>query len=233
MPLMTGRPDLTSPQAPTAAEPRVEPPPAPGRLHARGGRRLLLATSNAGKVREIREILADCGWDLLTPDEVGVTPPRIIENGRSYLENAVIKARAYMRASGIPALGEDSGLEVDALGGRPGVHSARYGGPGLTDRKRYERLLKEMEGVPAARRLARFRCTVVLTRPGNDDIAREGVLEGRIALQPRGQGGFGYDPVFELDDGRSLAEIGAEKQRISHRAQAFTAMAEVLRALGR
>jgi XTP/dITP diphosphohydrolase len=195
------------------------------------GRRLILGTSNRGKVREIRELLADCGWELLTVEEVGIAPPRVIENGRSYLENAVIKATAYARAARLPALGEDSGLEVDALGGRPGVHSARYGGPGLDDRRRWQRVLRELEGVPPARRTARFRCTAALARPGNDAIVREGVLEGRIALEPRGEGGFGYDPVFELPDGRTLAEAGAEKQRISHRAQALRALAEVLRAL--
>ncbi len=191
----------------------------------------MLATGNPGKVREIRAILEDCGWDLLTPQEAGIEPPRVIENGRSYLENAVMKATAYARAAKMPALADDSGLEVDALGGRPGVHSARYGGPGLGDRERWQRLLAELEGVPPARRTARFRATVVLARPGNDDVVREGVLEGRIALAPRGEGGFGYDPVFELPDGRTLAEIGEEKQRISHRAQAFRAMAEVLRRL--
>lgn len=195
-------------------------------------RRLVLATSNAGKARELRELLAPAGWEVLMPDETGRTPVHVVESGRSYLENATMKAVACVHAAGLPALADDSGLEVDALDGRPGVHSARSGGPAAApDRARYEWLLRELDGVPRARRTARFRALVVLALPAGQTFAREGLLEGRIAETPRGQGGFGYDPVFELPDGRTLAEIGEQKQALSHRALAIHAMIEVLKGL--
>ena len=195
-------------------------------------RRLVLATSNAGKARELRELLAPAGWELLMPDEAGLAPVHVVESGRSYLENATMKAVACVHAAGLPALADDSGLEVDALDGRPGIHSARSGGPAAApDRARYEWLLRELDGVPRARRTARFRTLVVLSLPAGQTFAREGLLEGRIAETPRGQGGFGYDPVFELPDGRTLAEIGEQKQALSHRALAIHAMIEVLKGL--
>lgn len=194
--------------------------------------RLLLASSNAGKAREIGLLLQNSGWRLVTPAEVGLGPVEVIELGRSYLENAVGKAVAYCEASGMPALADDSGLEVDALDGRPGVLSARYGGPSVrTDDERTARLLRELEGVPPARRTARFRAVVVLALPGDRVITREGTLEGRIASGPRGDSGFGYDPVFELADGRTVAESGDLKQLVSHRAVAIRAMMDVLRSL--
>jgi XTP/dITP diphosphohydrolase len=190
--------------------------------------RLVLATSNRGKVREIRELLSGTGWDAVTVADLGIPAPTVLETGRSYLENAVAKAVAYASATGLPALADDSGLEVDALDGRPGPLSARYGGPAADDAARCARLLAELEGVPPARRGARFRCTIALARPGNAAAVREGTLEGRIADATRGESGFGYDPVFELPDGRTVAEIGAEKQQLSHRARALRAIAEVL-----
>lgn len=195
-------------------------------------RRLVLATSNAGKARELRELLAPAGWEVLMPDEAGLAPVNVVESGRSYLENATMKAVACAHAAGLPALADDSGLEVDALDGRPGIHSARSGGPAAApDSARYEWLLRELDGVPRARRAARFRTLVVLALPAGQTFAREGLLEGRIAETPRGQGGFGYDPVFELPDGRTLAEIGEQKQALSHRALAIHAMIEVLKGL--
>ncbi|MBM4409770.1 MAG: non-canonical purine NTP pyrophosphatase [Chloroflexi bacterium] len=193
--------------------------------------RLLLSTSNAGKVREIREILAGTGWDVVTPREVNVTFAAPVETARSYAENAIAKAVAAAEASGLPALADDSGIEVDALDGAPGPLSARFGGPTLSDAERCALLLRRLEGVPPGRRGARFRAVVALALPGNRVVAREGVLEGRIALAPRGANGFGYDPVLELPDGRTVAEIGAEKQTLSHRARAIASMAEVLRGL--
>lgn len=193
--------------------------------------RLLLSTSNPGKVREIRGLLAGTGWDAVTPAETHVTFATPIETARSYAENAIAKAVAAAEASGLPALADDSGIEVDALDGAPGPLSARFGGPTLTDPDRCTLLLRRLEGVPPGRRGARFRAVVALALPGNRVITREGVLEGRIALAPRGADGFGYDPIFELPDGRTLAELGAEKQTISHRARALAAMAEVLRGL--
>ena len=195
-------------------------------------RRLLLATSNAGKVRELRELLAETGWQCATPRELRLAPLEVIESARSYLENAVGKAVAYARASGLPALADDSGIEVDALDGAPGVISARFGGPSArTDEERRALLLRRLDGVPPARRGARFRAIVALALPGGRTFVREGVLDGRITKAPRGASGFGYDPVFELADGRTVAELGEEKQQISHRSVAVRAMIEVLHSL--
>jgi XTP/dITP diphosphohydrolase len=191
--------------------------------------KLALATANEGKVREIREILGDIGWEIIVPADEAIELPGVIETARSYAENAILKAVALARVLDLPALADDSGLEVDALDGRPGVTSARYGGPSVrTPQERNARLLAELEGVPPARRTARFRAVIALAVPGNRTITREGMLEGRIALEPRGDNGFGYDPVFELPDGRTLAEIGEEKQRLSHRAVALDAIKDVL-----
>ena len=195
-------------------------------------RRLVLASNNPGKARELRELLTPAGWEVLTPAEAGVGPVDVVESGRSYLENATLKAVAYATAARMPALADDSGLEVDALGGRPGLFSARYGGPRVSDdARRYELLLEELRGVPPGRRGARFRAVVVLALPGGRTFAREGVVEGRIALRARGEGGFGYDPVFELPDGRTMAEVGEAKGELSHRGLAIRAMIAVLRSL--
>ncbi len=195
-------------------------------------RRLLLASSNAGKLRELRELLVPLGWEALAPADVGLAGVSVVEGGRSYLENATLKAVAYLRASGLPALADDSGIEVDVLGGGPGVLSARFGGHrARSDHERCELLLRRMRGVPRTRRGARFRAVVVLALPGGRTVAREGSVEGRITSHPRGESGFGYDPVFELPGGRTMAEVGGEKQRISHRARALSAMMEALEAL--
>lgn len=190
--------------------------------------RLVVATGNAGKLREIRALLEPTGWQALSLAEAGIDGAEVVETGRSYLENAVAKAAAVANQSGLPTLADDSGLEVDALGGRPGVTSARYGGPLLTDHERSGRLLRELEGVPPAQRRARFRAVVVLALPGGQRFVREGELAGRITEAPRGDNGFGYDPVFEIADGRTLAEIGDEKQQLSHRSRALRAMMGVL-----
>jgi len=195
-------------------------------------RRLVLASGNAGKVREFRALLEGSPWQLLTPLEAGATAVSVIETARSYLENATLKAVAFAGATGLPALADDSGIEVDALDGAPGVLSARFGGPSVgTDVERSALLLRRLEGVPPARRGARFRAVLVLALPSGQAFAREGTLEGRIATAPRGTNGFGYDPVFELPDGRTVAELGAEKDRISHRARAMRAMMDVLNTL--
>ncbi len=195
-------------------------------------RRLLLASGNPGKLRELRGLLSPVGWEALAPADVGVAGVSVLEGGRSYLENATAKAVAYLRASGLPALADDSGIEVDALGGEPGVLSARFGGHrASSDADRCALLLGRLRGVPRPRRGARFRAVIVLALPGGATVAREGSVEGRIAAAPRGESGFGYDPVFELPDGRTMAEVGEEKQRISHRARALSAMMSVLEAL--
>jgi XTP/dITP diphosphohydrolase len=199
-------------------------------------KRLLLATNNPGKVRELRRLLAGCGFDIVTPVEAGVSLA-IEEHGATYGENALLKARAFAEAGRCLALGDDSGIEVDALGGRPGMHSARYGGAGLDDTGRVQLLLRELEGVAPERRTARFRALVALAWPPNSEpstrnseLVFEGVQEGRIAGAPRGEGGFGYDPVFLVDGARTQAEISDdEKDRISHRGQAARAAADYLR----
>ena len=193
--------------------------------------RLIVATGNAGKLREIRSLLETTDWQVLSLAEAELSSVEVIESGRSYLENALAKAVSVVNASGLPALADDSGLEVDALDARPGVTSARYGGPLLTDRERSLRLLSELDGVPSPRRRALFRAVVVVALPGGACYVREGKLEGRIAQSPRGENGFGYDPIFEIDDGRTLAEIGEEKHQISHRSSALRAMMEVLEVL--
>ena len=196
--------------------PQIDPP------------RLVVATSNKGKLREIRELLEPTGWAALSLADLTAPPAGVIETGRSYLENAVAKAVSVASVTGLPTLADDSGLEVDALDGRPGVTSARYGGPLLSAAGRCAHLLRELEGVPRVRRRARFRAVVVLALPGGQRFVREGVLEGRISEVERGDNGFGYDPVFEIQDGRTFAEIGEEKQQLSHRSQALRAMMKVL-----
>jgi XTP/dITP diphosphohydrolase len=201
--------------------------------HAGRPRRLVLASNNAAKAVELRDLLADSGWEIATPAELSL--PRIdpIEGGRSYLENATIKATSFARVARMAALADDSGLEVDALDGRPGLFSARYGGVSIPsgDGERTQRLLDELQGVPRALRTARFRALIVLALPGGATHAREGVVEGRISEAARGSNGFGYDPIFELPDGLTMAEIGDRKEAISHRALAIRAMIEVLKRL--
>ena len=194
--------------------------------------RLLLATGNAGKVHEIRAILGEAGWEIVTPAEAGVVVPPVAEGGRSYADNAIAKAVSAARAAGLPALADDSGVEVDALDGAPGVTSARYGGPAMrNDHDRNALILRRLEGVSAHRRGARFRAVVALVLPGGRTFTREGVVHGRIAEASRGANGFGYDPIFLLPDGRTMAEVGDEKLRISHRAIALAALRPVLESL--
>lgn len=193
--------------------------------------RILLATGNQGKVREIRAIL-DGRFEVLIPADLGLVIPAIIETDRSYTENAVNKATAVARASGLPALADDSGIEVDALGGAPGPLSARFGGVSCqSDEDRYRLLLRKLEGVPTPRRAARFRAVLALAIPGNRPIVREGVVEGRIAFEARGTNGHGYDPVFEpfTSQGRTAAEMSPdEKNAISHRGRALAALSDAL-----
>lgn len=193
--------------------------------------RILLATGNQGKAREIRAVL-DGRFEVLTPADLGLVIPAIIETDRSYTENAVNKATAVARASGLPALADDSGVEVDALGGAPGPLSARFGGVSCqSDEDRYRLLLRKLEGIPTPRRGARFRAVLALAVPGNRPIVREGVVEGRIAVEARGTNGHGYDPVFEPIEagGRTAAEMSPdEKNAISHRGRALAALSDAL-----
>ncbi len=191
----------------------------------------MLATNNAGKARELRRLLAGSGFELVTPREVGVDfSPE--ETGTSYAENASIKARALALATGLLALADDSGIEVDALGGGPGIYSARYGGEGISDGARIQRMLDEIADVPGERRTARYRAVVAVAHPGGEVRLFEGVQEGRIARQARGERGFGYDPIFIAVDGRTNAELeDGEKDAISHRGVAMRAAAEYLRGI--
>ena len=182
-------------------------------------------------MRELRRLLDGWGFEVVTPAELGLAL-EVEENGVSYAENAELKARAFAEAGGCVALADDSGIEVDALGGRPGLFSARYGGEGLDDVHRTALLLGELNGIPDERRTARYRAVVALAFPGDDAHTFEGVQEGRIGHAPRGERGFGYDPVFVVDGGRMQAEISDdEKDRISHRGQAVRLAREYLRAL--
>lgn len=184
--------------------------------------RLLIATHNQGKVREYRELLGDLPLAVTYLDEVGISED-IAETEDSFAGNALLKARHYAEVSGLWTWADDSGLEVDPLGGAPGVYSARYAGPDATDRDRYEKLLAALHGHPRPWP-ARFQCVVALARPNGKARTCAGTLEGVITAVPRGSQGFGYDPVFFVPGfGRTLAELRPEvKNRISHRAQAAT-----------
>jgi XTP/dITP diphosphohydrolase len=189
--------------------------------------RLLLATTNPGKLREVRAILAGIPAELVRIDELGLgRPPVVEETGTTFLDNALLKARSYAIWSGLATLADDSGLEVDALGGLPGVRSARYAGPDATDQANLDKLLRALAGVPPQRRTARFRCAAVLVSLEEGEWAAEGVWQGRIAEHPRGRGGFGYDPVFVPDgwDATSAEVDQAAKDAVSHRGQAFRAL---------
>lgn len=194
-------------------------------------RRLLVATHNKGKVAEYADILGDTQIDWLTLDEAGVTHD-VPETGETFLDNALLKAVAYARQTGLLTLADDSGLEVDALGGQPGVRTARYGGVGLSTVDRYRLLLNNMNEVPARQRTARFRCAIVLAAPDGGILGTaEGSCEGVIAFEPAGEGGFGYDPVFFVPElGMTMAQLPANvKHRISHRGRAGQAIAPLLR----
>lgn len=190
-------------------------------------KRLVLASANPGKLRELEALLKDSGIEVLPQSSFGVEPPP--ETGLTFVENA-IKARHAAAKSGLPAVGDDSGLEVDALHGRPGVLSARYAGERATAAINNTRLLRDLAGVPNARRTARFRCVLVLMRSATDPapLICEGVWEGRIATAPAGQNGFGYDPLFLVGDlSLTAAQLAPElKNRLSHRGQALRQLAE-------
>ncbi len=183
--------------------------------------KLVVASMNPDKLDELRELLGLPGVELVSlRDVAGARAPE--EHGRTLVENARIKARAAVELTGLPAVADDTGLEVDTLGGRPGVHAARFAGPGATYASNRARLLEELAGVPPERRGARFRTVCVARWPNGREAVGEGVLEGRITERPRGEGGFGYDSVFELpEQGRTLAELPpGDKNRLSHRARA-------------
>lgn len=189
-----------------------------------------MASANAAKVAEVGAIMKDFPVRLVTRSEVSDWP-EIEETGSSYLENALIKARAMVLGTGIAALADDSGIEVDALDGAPGILSARFAGPSASDEANNARLVSSLVGVPPESRTARYRCVAVVVFPDDSEIGGLGVCEGSIALEPRGTGGFGYDPWFiPLGDSRTMAELSAsEKHAISHRGRALRGLMDQLR----
>ena len=195
-------------------------------------RELVVATGNKGKLAELRALLSDLGITVRSQDEFGV--PEVEETGLSFIENAIIKARHASMHTGLAALADDSGLAVDALGGAPGVRSARYSGEGATDLANNQLLLERLADVPDAQRVARFHCALALLRSVTDPVPIIccGSWEGRILRAPRGEGGFGYDPLFLVPDlDRTSAELPAEqKNRLSHRARAFAQLRRSLQA---
>jgi XTP/dITP diphosphohydrolase len=192
--------------------------------------KLLIATNNPGKVKEYKELLAGLPLELTYPAQEGLDI-EVAETGESFAENARLKATAYARASGLLTLADDSGLEVDALGGEPGIRSARYAGSGASDEDRYQLLLEKLRGVPWEERIARFRCVIAVATPGGQVHIAEGSCEGIIAFEPKGEHGFGYDPVFHFQEyGKTMAELPLEtKNKISHRAKAAQRAREILR----
>jgi XTP/dITP diphosphohydrolase len=192
---------------------------------------LLVATHNRGKVAEFAEMLADLEVNWVGLDDVGISQD-VAETGQTFQANAELKALAYAAQTGLLTLADDSGLEVDALEGQPGVYTARYGGAGLSHQERYQLLLRNLADVPEAERAARFRCVIALARPEGLVVGTAvGVCEGRIAFEPAGSGGFGYDPVFFLPDRNlTMAQLpSAVKHQISHRGRALRAILPLLR----
>ncbi len=183
--------------------------------------RLLIATHNRGKLIEYRELFAGLGLDLVTLDDVGIRED-VEENGLSFAENARIKALAYARQSRQLTLADDSGLEVDALEGEPGVYSKRYAGENVTDAERNQFLLDKLRDVPRGQRTARFRCAIAIAGSDGETWETSGTCEGEILFAPRGTHGFGYDPIFLFPTlGKTMAELSTEeKNRVSHRARA-------------
>jgi len=193
-------------------------------------RRVVLASSNRGKLREINQILHGLDLEVAPQSEFRITEAE--ETGLSFVENAILKARHASAQAGLPAIADDSGLEVDALGGAPGIYSARYAGRGASDEANLQKLLGELRGVPEAERTARFQCLMVFMRHAEDPVPVicQGSWEGHILDAPRGANGFGYDPVFHVTShGCSAAELPPEaKNALSHRGQALRKLVEAL-----
>lgn len=193
--------------------------------------KVVLASGNAGKLREINAIIAGLGMRAVPQSDFDV--PDADETGLSFVENAIIKARHAARLTGLPAIADDSGLEVDALNGAPGIYSARFAGAGATDRDNLQKLLRELDGVPESQRSARFQCVMVFMAHELDPtpVICQGSWEGRILSAPAGDNGFGYDPVFYVPgEGCSSAQLAPEtKNRLSHRAQALARLLDALK----
>ncbi|MBE8715633.1 XTP/dITP diphosphatase [Cellvibrio polysaccharolyticus] len=192
--------------------------------------KLVLASGNAGKLREFQQLLADCGFDVLPQSDFAVENAE--ETGLTFVENAILKARHACAETGLPAIADDSGIEVDALNGRPGIYSARYSGEGANDAANNQKLLQELNGIPEEKRTARYHCVLAFMRHAEDPtpILCHCSWEGRILTEARGEGGFGYDPLFFLPDLQcTAAELDkAEKNRVSHRGRAMQLLLQAL-----
>ncbi len=188
----------------------------------------IIATHNPKKLAELSRILAPLGIRAVTDRELGITLPEVEETGETFLENARLKARSACQFSGYPAIADDSGLMVDALDGAPGVRSARYSGEGATDEKNNQKLLQALQQVPEGQRGAQFVCAICCVFPNGDELTAEGICRGRIGFEPKGSGGFGYDPLF-LYNGVSFAQLSPEqKDAVSHRGKALKALQQAL-----
>lgn len=194
--------------------------------------RIVIASNNKGKIREFKELLGGFGFEVISMSEAGFTS-EIVEDGDTFERNAQIKARAVFAAVKSPVLADDSGLEIEYLNGAPGVYSARYAGENATDKDRCDKVLREMENAPDGKRGARFVCSICLKFSENEEYHVNGIVSGFIGRKPLGNNGFGYDPIFMLNDTESMATIGEDKKnRISHRAKAFEMLREVLNTRG-
>lgn len=192
-------------------------------------KRLVIASNNQGKIREFKELLSPFGFDVVSMREAGFTG-NIVEDGDTFEENAHIKARAVFDATGIPTIADDSGLEIDFLDGAPGVYSARYAGEDATDKDRCDKVLREMHGVARELRAARFVCTIYFIYAEDEEYSVRGEVNGYIGDEPQGKNGFGYDPIFMVNDDESMADLSdEEKNKISHRANAFKKLSEILK----
>ena len=191
----------------------------------------VIATHNQKKLKELKRILNPLGMDAVTAEQAGFTLDEVEETGATFEENAVLKAVSAYEQTGMPAVADDSGLEVDALDGAPGVYSARYAGEGATDADRNRKLLAALADVPEDKRTARFVSAVCCVLPGGERFTVRGVCEGSIAYVPRGEGGFGYDPVFLVEGGRTYSELSdEEKDAVSHRGNALRLLVRELQA---
>lgn len=191
--------------------------------------RLIIASNNEGKLREFGKLLEPFGFEVISMRQAGFTD-EIIEDGETFEENAHIKARAVFEATGLPVMADDSGLEIDFLNGAPGIYSARYAGENASDKERCLKVLEEMHGVARPLRDARFVCSIYFIYKEDDEYSVNGTVEGYIGDEMVGKNGFGYDPIFMLDDDESMATIGEEeKNKISHRAKAFEKLSYILK----
>ena len=192
--------------------------------------KIVIATHNAHKLIELKRILQPLGIEAVTDRDLGLDLPEVEETGTTFAENAYLKAASACEYTGLPAVADDSGLVVDALDGRPGVYSARYGGEEATDDDRNVLLLGEMKDVPKGQRQARFVASICCVFPNGDVLRAEGAFEGEIAYAPAGENGFGYDPIFLVGDRTSAEMSPAEKDAVSHRGKALTVFAKDLEA---